>query len=241
MCHLMALLAGADMIDTVMSPLAFGSAHAATETMVAALQGTPFDTGIDLKTFDEPARITREIRDKYARYETEYTGVNAEVLTHKIPGGMISNMVAQLKEAGRLDLIEAVLKEVPSVERDLGHPPLLTPTSQIVGVQAVMNVINGERYKVIIKAVKDYVAGKYGEPPGPLNEDLKRRILGEKQPDYSQCAGDQADPGDWDRAVRDLGALAVNDEAILLGVLFPQQAKEFLARKVQGAAPIPPA
>jgi len=114
MCHLMALLAGVDMIDTVMSPLSFGSAHAATETMVAALKDTPFDTGIDLKLLEEPARITREIREKYSKYETEYTGVNAEVLTHKIPGGMISNMVAQLKEAGRMDLMEAALKEVPS-------------------------------------------------------------------------------------------------------------------------------
>jgi pyruvate carboxylase subunit B len=227
----MALLAGVDMIDTVMSPLSFGSAHAATETMVAALKDTPFDTGIDLKLLEEPARITREIREKYSKYETDYTGVNAEVLTHKIPGGMISNMVAQLKEAGRMDLMDAALKEVPNVERDLGHPPLLTPSSQIVGVQAVMNVLSGERYKIITNAVKDYVAGKYGEPPGPVSRELIRRVLGDRQPDYSKRAGDLADPADWDRAVKELGPLAKTDEDILLGVLFPMQAKEFLAAK----------
>ncbi len=229
MCHLMALLAGVDMIDTVMSPLSFGSAHVATETMVAALKGTPFDTGIDLKLLEEPARITRQIREKYAEYETEYTGVNAEVLTHKIPGGMISNMVAQLKEAGRMDLMEAVLKEVPSVERDLGHPPLLTPSSQIVGVQAVLNILSGERYKIITKAVKEYVMGKYGQPPCPVNKELMKKIMGDKQPDYLIRAGDLADPTDWERALKELGPLAKNEEDILLGVLFPMQARDFLA------------
>ena len=234
MCHLMALLAGVDMIDTVMSPLAFGSAHVATETMVAALRNTPFDTGIDLKLLEEPAKVTREIRDKYAKYQTEYTGVNAEVLTHKIPGGMISNMVAQLKEAGRMDLMEAALKEVPSVERDLGHPPLLTPSSQIVGVQAVLNALSGERYKIITKAVSEYVMGKYGEPPGPVSKELIKKVMGDKQPDYSKRAGDSADPEDWERAVKELGPLAKNDEDILLGVLFPMQAKEFLTLREKG-------
>ena len=143
MSHLMAILAGVDMIDTVLSPLSFGSAHPATETMVASLKGTPFDTGIDVKILEEPAQITRQIKEKYEKYETGYTGVSADVFIHKVPGGMISNMVAQLKEAKRMDLMEAALKETPSVEKDLGHPPLLTPTSQIVGVQAVLNVLGG--------------------------------------------------------------------------------------------------
>lgn len=234
MCHLMALLAGVDMIDTVMSPLSFGSAHAATETMVAALKNTPFDTGLDLKRLEEPARLTREIREKYAKHATAYTGVNAEVLTHKIPGGMISNMVAQLKEAGRMDLMEAALKEVPSVERDLGHPPLLTPSSQIVGVQAVFNVLGGDRYKILTKEVRDYVMGKYGQPPGPVSPDLIKKVMGDKQPDYSKRAGDTAAAGDWERAVKELGPLATNDEDVLLGVLFPMQAKDFLVARSQG-------
>ena len=113
MCHLMAILAGVDMIDTVLSPLSFGSAHPATETMVASLKGTPFDTGIDVKLLEEPAQITRQIKEKYEKYETGYTGVSADVFIHKVPGGMISNMVAQLKEAKRMDLMDAALKETP--------------------------------------------------------------------------------------------------------------------------------
>ena len=231
MCDLMALLAGVDMIDTVLSPLSFGSSHPATETMVAALRNTPFDTGLDLKLLEEPARITKQIREKYDKFSTEYTGVSADVLTHKIPGGMISNMVAQLKEAGRMDLMEAALKECPSVEKDMGYPPLLTPTSQIVGVQAVFNVLAGKRYQIITKEVRDYVAGKYGRPPGSVSKELLTKIVGDKEPDYALRAGELADPEDWDRAVKDLGPLARSDEDILLGVLFPMQAKEFLAQR----------
>jgi pyruvate/oxaloacetate carboxyltransferase len=236
MCHFMAVLAGVDMIDTVLSPLSFGSAHPATETMVAALRNTPFDTGLDLKQLETPARITKEIRDKYQQYSTEYTGVSADVLTHKIPGGMISNMVAQLKDAGRMDLMEAALKECPNVERDLGYPPLLTPTSQIVGAQAVFNVLTGERYQIITREVTDYIAGKYGRPPGPVSQELLARVVGDKVPDYSLRAGQLADPEDWDKAVKDLGPLAESEEDILLGVLFPMQAKEFLAKRAQAAA-----
>jgi pyruvate carboxylase subunit B len=238
MCHFMAVLAGVDMIDTVLSPLSFGSAHPATETMVAALRNTPFDTGLDLKQLEQPARITKEIRDKYQQYATEYTGVSADVLTHKIPGGMISNMVAQLKDAGRMDLMEAALKECPNVERDLGYPPLLTPTSQIVGAQAVFNVLTGERYQMITREVTDYIAGKYGRPPGPVSQELLAKVVGDKVPDYSLRAGQLADPEDWDKAVKDLGPLAESDEDILLGVLFPMQAKEFLAKRAQAAATV---
>jgi pyruvate carboxylase subunit B len=234
MCQLMAILAGVDMIDTVMAPLSFGSAHPATESMVAALKNTPFDTGIDLKMLEEPARITREIKAKYERYETGYTGVSGEVLTHKIPGGMISNMVAQLKEAGKMDLMEAALKEVPNVERDLGYPPLLTPSSQIVGVQAVLNVLAGERYKIVTRETSDYVQGKYGRPPAPVSKELIRKIMKDKEPDYSRRSGELADPDVWDRAVEELGPLAKSEEDILLGVLFPMQSKEFLTLREKG-------
>jgi pyruvate/oxaloacetate carboxyltransferase len=228
MCHLMAVLAGVDMIDTVLSPLAYGSSHPATETMIAALKNTPFDTGLDLKALEEPTRITKQIREKYEKYASEYTGVSAEVLTHKIPGGMISNMVAQLKEANQLDLMEAALKECPNVERDLGYPPLLTPTSQIVGVQAVMNVLGKHRYQIISREVKDYIAGKYGRPPGEVSKDLLKKVCGDKFPDYKVRAGELADPDDWEKTVKELGPLAKSDEDILLGILYPMQAKEFL-------------
>jgi len=228
MCHLMAILAGVDMIDTVMAPLSFGSAHPATETMVAALKNTPFDTGIDLKALEEPARLTRGIKARYEKYETEHGGVSGEVLTHKIPGGMISNMVAQLKEAGKPDLMDAALKEVPNVERDLGYPPLLTPSSQIVGVQAVLNVLARKRYKIVTNETSDYVKGKYGRPPAPVSAELIKRIMGEDVPDYSLRSGELADPDAWDRAAKELGTLARSEEDILLYVLFPMQAKAFL-------------
>jgi pyruvate carboxylase subunit B len=231
MCHVMAILAGVDMIDTVLSPLSFGSSHPATETMIAALQNTPFDTGLDLKSLEEPTRITKGIQEKYSEYSTKYTGVNAEVLTHKIPGGMISNMVAQLKEADRMDLMDAVLKECPSVERDLGYPPLLTPSSQIVGVQAVFNVLAGERYQIITREVRDYIAGKYGRPPGDVSKELLQKVVGDKVPDYSVRAGELADPDLWDKTVKEFGSLAKSDEDILLAVLFPLQARDFLEQR----------
>ncbi len=236
--HMMAILAGVDMVDTVLSPLAFGSSHPATESVVAMLEGTPFDTGLDLKKIEECAEITKQIRKKYKKYETEYAGVNAKVLIHKIPGGMISNMVAQLIEANAIDKIEEALEEVPNVERDLGYPPLLTPSSQIVGVQAVLNVISGERYKVITKEVRDYVEGKYGRPPGPISKELAEKILGPgKEPDFSVRAADLADPNDWDKAYEETRALLgkePTDEEVLLYALFPMQAKDFFVAREKG-------
>jgi biotin carboxyl carrier protein len=162
---------------------------------------------------------------------------------------MIANMVANLEEAGKPELMDEALKEVPNVEADLGYPPLLTPLSQIVGVQATLNVISGERYKIITRETRDYVTGKYGIPPGPINEDLMRKIMGgDEKPDYSIRAGDLADPEDWNKAVETLGPLAKNDEDILLAVLFPMQAKELLTLRESGelakahaeAIPAPP-
>lgn len=245
MNHMMAILAGVDMVDTVLSPLAFGSSHPATESVVAALQGTPYDTGLDLKILDELAELTREIKRKYKKYETEYAGVNAKVLIHKIPGGMISNMVAQLMEANAIDKMEEALEEVPNVERDLGYPPLLTPSSQIVGVQAVLNVISGERYKIITKETRDYVEGKYGRPPGPISKELAEKILGPgKEPDFSIRAGDLADNSEWDKAYDEAKALLnrePTDEEVLLFVLFPLQAKDFIVAREKGELTVVPA
>ncbi|MDA8298756.1 MAG: pyruvate/oxaloacetate carboxyltransferase [Deltaproteobacteria bacterium] len=240
MNHMMAIYAGVDMLDTVLSPLAFGSSHPATESVVAALQGTPYDTGIDLKILEEAAALTGIIRKNYKKYETEYGGVNAKVLIHKIPGGMISNMTAQLKEANAIDKMEEVLKETPNVEKDLGYPPLLTPSSQIVGVQAVLNVISGERYKMITKEVRDYIEGKYGTPPGPVSKELIEKIMGPGgKPDYSKRPSDSADVNEWDKAVKELGSLAKSDEDILLYVLFPLQAMEFLKARENGELETP--
>lgn len=245
MNHMMAILAGVDMVDTVLSPLAFGSSHPATESVVAALQDTPYDTGLDLEILDELAEITREIKRKYRKYETEYAGVNAKVLIHKIPGGMISNMVAQLMEANALDKMEEALAEVPNVEKDLGYPPLLTPSSQIVGVQAVLNVISGERYKIITKETRDYVEGKYGRPPGPISKELAEKILGPgKEPDFSIRAGDLADSQEWDKAYNEAKSILnrePTDEEVLLFVLFPLQAKDFIIAREKGELTVLPA
>lgn len=242
--HMMAILAGVDMVDTVLSPLAFGSSHPATESVVAMLEGTPFDTGLDLRLIEECAQITKEIRKKYRQYETEYAGVNAKVLIHKIPGGMISNMVAQLVEANAVDKLEMALEEVPNVERDLGYPPLLTPSSQIVGVQAVLNVISGERYKTITKEVRDYVEGKYGMPPGPISQELADKILGQGvRPDFSTRAADLADPEDFEKAKEEAKAVLKReptDEETLLFALFPMQARDFLTSDKKPEEPKPP-
>ena len=139
-----------------------------------------------------------------------------------------------------MDLMDAALKEVPSVERDLGYPPLLTPTSQIVGAQAVFNALTGERYKMVSREVTDYIAGKYGRPPGPVSPELLRKVMGDREPDYSLRAGDHADPADWDKTVAALGPLAKSDEDILLGVLFPMQAKDFLALRESPKTPASP-
>ena len=177
------------MIDTVLSPLSSALHTPATETMIAALKDTPFDTGIDLKLLEEPTRITREIEEKYSEYATKYAGVNAEVLKHKMPGGMISQHGRAVEEAGRMDLMDAALKESPNVEKDLGYPPLLTPTSQIVGAQAVFNVLMGERYQIITQEVMNYVAGNYGRPPGPVSKELVTKIMGDKSPITRQGQG----------------------------------------------------
>ena len=159
MTSLMAILGGLDMLDTSISPLAGGTSHPATETLVASLRDTPYDTGIDLKTFEPITEHFREVRRKYRQFESDFTGVDAEILTSQIPGGMLSNLAAQLTEQNALDRIKEVLDEVPRVRKEMGYPPLVTPTSQIVGTQATLNVLTGERYKVITNETKNYFLG----------------------------------------------------------------------------------
>ncbi|NOZ58583.1 MAG: sodium-extruding oxaloacetate decarboxylase subunit alpha [Euryarchaeota archaeon] len=177
-----AIEAGVDIIDTAMSPFAWGTSQPPTESMVAALKGTPYDTGIDLEAFAEITPYFKEIRKRYdAIIEDISEMVDVNVLLYQIPGGMMSNLISQLKEQNALDRLPEVLEEVPRVRKDLGYPPLVTPTSQIVGTQAVMNVLVGERYKVVPKEVKDYVRGLYGRPPGPIDEEVKAKIIGDEE------------------------------------------------------------
>ncbi len=182
MVHLKAIEAGADGIDTAMSPLALGTSHPATESMVAALKGTEYDTGLDIKKLTAIRDYFNTLREKYIAsglLDTKMLGVDANTLLYQVPGGMLSNLVSQLKQAGKADKLEEVLREVPRVREDSGYPPLVTPTSQIVGTQSVFNVIMGERYKMVTKEFKDLVAGKYGKTPMPIDEEFRKKIVGD--------------------------------------------------------------
>ena len=176
--------AGVDVIDTAMSPLAMGTSHPATESMVAALQGTEYDTGLDLKALTEIRDFFAPLRQKYldeGLLDPKMLGVDANTLLYQVPGGMLSNLNSQLKQAGKEDQLEAVLAEVPRVRKDAGYPPLVTPSSQIVGTQAVFNIITGERYKMVTKEFKDLVAGKYGKTPCPIDPDFQKKICGDEK------------------------------------------------------------
>lgn len=176
--------AGVDVIDTAMSPLAMGTSHPATESMVAALKGTQYDTGLDLAALSEIRDYFDTLRTKYLKsglLDPKMLGVDANALLYQVPGGMLSNLVSQLKQAGKEDKLMEVLNEVPRVREDSGYPPLVTPTSQIVGTQAVFNIIMGERYKMVTKEFKDMVAGKYGKTPLPIDADFRKKICGDEE------------------------------------------------------------
>ena len=176
--------AGVDVIDTAMSPLAMGTSHPATESMVAALKGTEYDTELDLKALSEVRDFFAPLLQKYldnGLLDPKMLGVDANTLLYQVPGGMLSNLNSQLKQAGKEDQLEEVLAEVPRVRKDAGYPPLVTPSSQIVGTQAVFNVIMGERYKMVTKEFKDLVAGKYGATPCKIDPEFQKKIVGDDE------------------------------------------------------------
>lgn len=175
--------AGADILDTAFSSFAWGTSQPPTEGMVASLKDTPFDTGLDLQKLYEIGEHFAALTEKYRPLLTsEAVRPNVNVLLHQIPGGMLSNLVSQLREQKALDKFSEVLEEVPRVRADLGYPPLVTPTSQLVGIQAVLNVLTGERYKKVTKEVKDYLMGYYGRPPAEVNEDIRKMVIGDNSP-----------------------------------------------------------
>ena len=185
MVMLKGIEAGADVIDTAMSPLALGTSHPATESMVAALKGTEYDTGLDLVALDEIAKYVTTLREKYLKsglLNPKLLSSDAKALIYQVPGGMLSNLVSQLKSAGKEDKLSEVLAEVPKVRADCGFPPLVTPTSQIVGTQAVFNVILGERYKTVTKEFKGIVRGEYGKTPVEIDPEFRKKIIGDEQP-----------------------------------------------------------
>jgi len=230
--YLKAAEAGVDIVDTAISPVALGTSQPPTETLVYILQGTEHDTGLDLGQLSEIATYFAGVRKHYAKHESGLHGVDVNVLMYQIPGGMLSNLVSQLREQKAEDRYQDVLAEMPRVRADLGYPPLVTPTSQIVGTQATFNVLAGERYAIISEEVKNYVRGLYGRPPGPMSEDLKRLVLGDGQPLDGRPA-DLLQPG-YDKAAQEIGELAQSEEDVLSYALFPQVAREFFKRRAAG-------
>ena len=229
MSLLKSIEAGCDIIDTAMSPLAMGTSHAATESMVAALQGTPYDTGLDLKKLDVVRAHFAKLRQKYldaGLLNPKVMGVDANTLIYQVPGGMLSNLVSQLKQAGKEDQFEDVLREVPNVRRDSGYPPLVTPTSQIVGTQAVFNVIMGERYKMVTKEFKGLVRGEYGRTPAPIDPAFRKQIIGDDEPIDCRPA-DLIEP-ELEKARAEFPReYYEQEEDVLTMAMFPQVAPKF--------------
>ncbi len=225
--------AGVDIVDTAISSLSLTTSHSPTESIVASLQGTERDTGLDLNLLAEIAAYFAQVRRKYARFESGMFGVDVRVLQYQIPGGMLSNLVSQLRTQNAEDKYEEVLAEVPRVRAELGYPPLVTPSSQIVGTQATLNVVLGERYKIVPEEVRQYVRGYYGRPPAPIDPDVKRRIIGDEEP--IDCRPADLIPPGMEQAREEIGDLARDEEDVISYALFPQVARPFLERRARGS------
>ncbi len=233
MSYFYACQAGVDILDTAMSPISGGSAQPATESLVASLQGTPYDTGLDLELLTEIKRYFEKIMEIYAPvFNPIAARLDTNVLVYQVPGGMLSNLVSQLVEQKAMDKYEEVLVEIPKVRKDLGYPPLVTPTSQIVGTQAVLNVITGDRYKMVPKEVKDYVKGLYGKSPAMIDPKVRLKVLCDEEPITVRPADLLAPEYENAKKAVDALKLAKQDEDYLTYALYPQVALKFL----QGAA-----
>ena len=221
--------AGADVVDVDCSAMALGTSHPAAESIIAVLKGTPRDTGLDYAKLAPITAYLKQARKKYAEFESKLQGVDINVVRHQIPGGMRSNLESQLTQMNAIHRLDEVLEEVARVRADLGYPPLGTPFSQMCGAQASTNVLIGERYKVIPKEITAYVKGQYGKAPGPVNEDLKKRILGGAQPITCRPA-DLIEPG-YERLKAECADVARTEEDVLIYAMFPQVGRDFLKIK----------
>jgi len=229
MSYLAGLEAGADIVDCAISPFAMGTSQPATEAIVAALKGGPLDTGLPLEKLLPVAEYYEELKKKYSDIIMGISGVNINILLYQIPGGMYSNLQSQLKEGNCLDKLKDVMDEIPRVRKEMGYPPLVTPTSQLVGTQAAMNVISGERWKIVSKEVYQYFRGYYGRTPAPVDPEIQKKVLGDEQP-ITCRPGEKIEP-ELDAARKEIGVWATQPEDLLSYVLFPQVAKDFLPRK----------
>lgn len=232
MCQLKAVEAGCRHIDTAISSFAGGTSHPPTESMVAALRDTPWDSGLDLERLQHIAAYFREVRRKYRALESDFTGVDTRVQVNQVPGGMISNLANQLREQNALDRMDEVLAEIPRVRADLGYPPLVTPTSQIVGTQAVLNVLTGQRYQSVSNEVKRYLQGGYGQPPAAIDPEVRMQAVGNAETLEGRPA-DLLKP-ELGQLREDLGELADSDEDVLSYALFADVARQFLQARRAG-------
>lgn len=228
MTYLMAIQAGVDIVDCALSPLANGTSNPTTEALVATLQGTEYDTGLDLKQLSEAAAHFRKVADKLKAQgilDPKVLSVDTNTLLYQVPGGMLSNLISQLKQANAEDKYYDVLAEVPRVRKDFGYPPLVTPSSQIVGTQAVFNVLSGERYKVFPKESKAVLRGEYGQLPGEVNEEVRRKAIGDDEVITCRPA-DLLEP-ELDKIREECKDVAKSEEDVLSYALFPQVARKF--------------
>ena len=228
MTYLKAVEAGCDVIDTAISPLALGTSQPATEVMAKTFEGTEFDPGLDQKLLAEIADYFRPLREEWIAsglLNPKVLGVNVKTLLYQVPGGMLSNLVSQLKEMGAEDKFEAVLEEVPRVRKDYGEPPLVTPSSQIVGTQAVLNVVTGERYKMCTKESKALVRGEYGQSVKPVDPEVKKKVIGDEK--QITCRPADLLENELDKIEKEMIQYKQQDEDVLTYALFPQVATDF--------------
>ncbi len=232
MTLLKAIEAGCDIIDTAISPLAMGTSQAPTESLVAALAGTEYDTGLDLNQLNKVAVHFTKVREEFiksGRLDPKVLKVNVNTLRYQVPGGMYSNLLSQLKQAGKSDKLEEVLAEVPNVRADAGYPPLVTPSSQIVGTQAVFNVIMGERYKMVTKEFKGIIKGEYGKTPVDIDPEFRKKIIGDETPITCRPA-DMLKP-ELDKLREEVKKWSIQDEDVLTYALFEQVAVDFFEKR----------
>ena len=228
--------AGAEIMDTAISSMSMGTSHSPTETVVEMLKGTDLDTGLDLDTLLEVAAYFRDVRKKYGKFESSFLGADTRILASQVPGGMLSNLENQLKEQGASDKIDDVLKEIQVVQKDCGYIPLVTPTSQIVGTQAVFNVLFG-RYAKLTQETRDLVTGKYGKTPAAVNEDLLKEALKQNEMDAAiTCRPADNIPNEWDKMVEEAKANGGNgsEEDTLTYAMFPKVAPKFFKERANG-------
>jgi len=228
MTYLKAIEAGVDIIDTALSPMGNGTAQPATEPMVATLQGTEYDTGLDLGLMSKAAIHFREVANKLKAQgflDPQVLSVDINTLLYQVPGGMLSNLISQLKQANASDRFYDVLAEIPRVREDFGYPPLVTPTSQIVGTQAVMNVLGGERYKMNPKESQALMRGEYGRLPAPVNEEVRKKVIADAKVITHRPADDIAP--ELEKYRKEIGQYIIQDEDVLSYALFPQVALKY--------------